>query len=77
MDNQSLFNVGAGAILAISGWFVRQLWDAVQDLKTDLHDLEVKLPERYLSKEDFSSTMKEIKDMLRHISDKLDDKADK
>lgn len=40
-------------ITAIIGWFVKTLWDAVSSLKQDLKILEVKLPENYVTKEDF------------------------
>lgn len=40
-------------ITAIIGWFVKTLWDAVSSLRQDLKILEVKLPENYVTKEDF------------------------
>ena len=58
-------------------WFARQVWEATQQLKADLHALEVDLPKTYVSKDDFSDTMKHIEDMFQRIYDKLDGKADK
>jgi ATP-dependent Clp protease adapter protein ClpS len=76
-DAQTLINVGLAAILAAVGWFARQLWEAVQRLQRDLHEVEVSLPTSYVSKNDFNTTMKHIEDMFQRIYDKLDEKADK
>ena len=77
MDPQSLINLAAGLAIAIGGWFARQVWDSVQRLKEDLHEIEVDLPKSYVTKDDFNQTMKHIENMVQRIYDKLDGKADK
>lgn len=77
MDTQTLINMSAGAILAALGWFARVLWEAVSALREDLHRLEVDLPSHYIRRDEFQEGMKEIKDMLGKIFDKLDGKQDK
>lgn len=77
MDLQTIINIAAGCCIAVAGWFARELWVAVKDLKEDIHKIEVELPSHYLRKDEFAEGMKEIKDMLRQIFDKLDAKADK
>lgn len=77
LDFQILFNAAAGIIFVGAGWFLRQLWDAVERLKKDLHDIEKELPVLYVRRDEFSDGLKEIKEMLYKISDKLDNKADK
>lgn len=77
MDPQSLINVAGGIILAGIGWWARVIWDSLQKLKEDLHQVEVDLPKTYVSKDDFSKTMRHIEDMFQRIYDKLDNKADK
>ena len=81
MDTQTLINFALGALLAIIGWLARQLWEAVERLKADLHQIEVDLPSRYVRREEFSEALKEIKDLCRQIFDKVDSmeqrKADK
>ena len=77
MDFQTIVNLCAGAAVAVFGWFARELWVAVKDLKEDIHKIEVELPSNYLRKDEFAEGMKEIKDMLAKIFDKLDGKADK
>lgn len=76
-DFQAYLNWGGGAALSALGWFARQLWDAVKQLKTDLEDLRLDIAKNYVPKEDYKETIKEIKEMFKYISDKLDAKADK
>ena len=77
MDTQIFLNWAAGVALAAGGWFGRQLWDASQELRRDLHQLEVNLPEKYVQKVDLDRRMQHIEDMFQRIYDKLDGKADK
>ena len=77
MDPQSLNNIGGGVILAGVGWWARVIWESVQRLKDDLHEIEVDLPKSYVTKDDFNITMKHIETMVQRIYDKLDAKADK
>lgn len=77
MDQQTIINLGAGAILAVFGWFARVLWDAVAALREDLHKIEVDLPSSYVRKEEFADALRTISDKLDKIWDKLDEKADK
>jgi hypothetical protein len=77
MDWQNLINIAGGAALATIGWFARQLWDAVQKLKTDMSRLELSISDNYVKKDDFKDGIKELKEMLGKIFDKLDSKADR
>lgn len=74
---QNLINAAFGAILMLSGWVLRTIWDAVNGLKKDLQELERGLPETYVRRDDYKDDMSEVKDMLRAIFNKLDNKADK
>jgi len=76
MDQPTL-NMIFGGVLAVSGWFARQLWEAVQALKGDIHKIEVDLPISYVRKDDLDKRMDHIEDMFKRIYDKLDGKADK
>jgi len=59
------------------GWFARQLWDAVSELRRDLHKIEIDLPTNYVQKNEYAETMKRIEIMFERIFDKLEAKADK
>ena len=44
MDTQTLMNIASTVAIAIGGWFAREVWGAVKELRSDLHELEVDLP---------------------------------
>jgi len=77
MDYQTLINWAAGTALTMMGWFARQLWDAVKELKGDLSKLREEIAKDYVPKNDFKEFAQEIRGMFQRISDKLDEKADK
>ena len=77
MDAQNLINIVGGTVLSVLGWFARQLWDAVQDLKRDVKAIEVDLPTFYVRKEDLESRLDRLEAALNRIFEKLDHKADK
>lgn len=77
MDHQTVINLLIGIGLAVGGWFARQIWDAMKELREDLHRIEIDLPTHYIRRDEFNDGIKEIKDMLGKIFDKLDEKADK
>lgn len=76
-DWQTIINLGAGVTLTVIGWFARQLWDAVNGLKSDLSALREEIAKDYTRRDDFKEFAFEIRQMFREISDKLDKKADK
>lgn len=76
-DYQILINIGAGTALSIMGWFARQLWDAVTELKRDLAKLREEIAKDYTPKHDFQAAMTELRGMFEIIRNKLDDKADR
>ena len=77
MDWQLLFNLVGTAIMATIGWFARQLWDSVKDLKEDSKNIQVDLPTNYVRKVDIESQFNKLEASLQRILDKLDQKADK
>ena len=46
---KSLLEMGLWVIVATMGWFLRELWGAVKELRSDLHRLEVNLPTNFSS----------------------------
>jgi hypothetical protein len=84
MDGQMIINLLAGSALAVIGWFARQLWDAVERLKSDVKDIEICLPSNYVHKKDMSdlkhdmeARFDKLESMLARIFEKLDQKQDK
>ena len=77
MDAQSIINFAGGASLAVGGWFARQLWDALAELRRDMHALEIDLPKNYVRKDEFANAVTRIETMLEKIFDRLNEKVDK
>lgn len=77
MDLQTVLNFAIGAALAVSGWFARRLWDAVESLRGDMSRLREELPKTYITKDDFRDGVQELKRLLIAIDSKLDKKQDK
>jgi hypothetical protein len=77
MDYQQILNIGLGVAMAITGWFARELWAAVKELKSDLAKLREDLPREYVAKNDYRQDIRELKEMMSKIFDKIDAKQDK
>lgn len=63
--------------MAVLGWFARELWSAVKELKFDLAKLREDLPKEYVAKDDYRQDIRELKEMMNKIFDKIDAKQDK
>ena len=77
MDLQAIYNIGIGVVLAGIGWFAREIWGAVAELRRDLRQIEIDLPSNYLRKDEFREGLNEIKGILNEIFRKIDDIKDK
>jgi len=87
MDSQTLIWIVNGLLVVSStviGWFARQLWDAVKELKNDLGTLqkdlghlEVKLAKEYVPYDRLKDALEPIMNALIEIKDTLKTKADK
>ena len=73
MDSQTFFNVALGLIAFLGGWVLNNITKAIERLDTDVRAM----PHTYVVREDYRADMREIKDMLGKIFDKLDTKVDK
>ena len=77
MESQNLINAALAVASSVTGWFARELWSAVKELKSDLAKLREELPKAYVARDDYRDDIKEIKDMLTRLFDRIDGKADK
>jgi hypothetical protein len=79
MDWQTIINIGAGGLLTIGGWFARQLWDSVKELKNDVSAIRLSMSENYVKKsevENFKFDMDKRFDRIEVLLDKLFEKLD-
>ena len=52
-DYQSIINFLLGVGMAVGGWFARQVWEGMKELRSDIKSLEVSLPTTYVNKSEF------------------------
>ena len=52
-EYQSIINFLLGVGMAVGGWFARQVWDGMKELRSDIKSLEVSLPTVYVNKSEF------------------------
>ena len=69
MDNQQLFNI----VVSIGGFLAAYVLNM---LTQRIQKIEDKL-DSYVKKDDYREDIREVKDILKQIFDKLDSKADK
>lgn len=77
MEMQQIIDLGLGAVMAVIGWFARELWSAVKEMKSDLSKLREDLPKDYVTKDDYRQDIRELKEIMNKIFDRLENKQDK
>ena len=77
MDSQYVFNIIMSLAGVMGGWVLKTIWDSIRDLKDEIRSLSFEVHQDFARRDDFKEAIKEVKDMLVRIFDKLDDKADK
>jgi cell fate (sporulation/competence/biofilm development) regulator YmcA (YheA/YmcA/DUF963 family) len=73
MDNQQIFNM----IVSIAGFLAVYVFNSTTKQIQRLEDKINELPKEYVAKNDYRSDITEVKNILKQIFDKLDNKADK
>jgi hypothetical protein len=73
MENQQLFNI----VVSIGGFLMAFVFNWMTRKIQKLEDQVAELPKEYVTKDDYRNDIKEVKDILRQIFDKLDAKQDK
>lgn len=86
--DQMIFNWAVAAAGALCGWILKVIWDAIVELKKDLKQMDTKMHEDFVRRDDFKDVVSEIKrdmkdgfaktdNMLSLIFKKLEGKEDK
>jgi hypothetical protein len=73
MDYQVLFNIAVAIAGFFGGWTLNRIYIAIDRLDGDVRAM----PHNYVSKDDYKADIREMRDLLGKIFDKLDNKADK
>lgn len=77
MTPQDYINIIFCTTVTAIGWFGRELWQAIKELRSDLARLREELPSRYVPKDEFHNFSAAIFKKLDRIEDKIDKKLDK
>ena len=77
MNNQEVINGLLAGGFTVLGWFARELWAAVKELKADLAKLREDLPKEYVARDDYREDIRDIKAMLAKIFEKLEGQVDR
>ena len=73
MDYQVLFNIAVAMAGFFGGWTLNRIYQTIDRLDSDVRNM----PLNYVTRDDYRNDMRDIKDMLGKIFDKLDGKVDK
>ncbi len=73
MDYQILFNIAVAIAGFFGGWTLNRIYIAIDRLDSDVRSM----PHDYVSRDDYKADIREVRDLLGKIFDKLDNKADK
>lgn len=73
MDNQQLFNI----VVSVGGFLAVYVFNSVTTKLQKLEDKINELPHSYVIKDDYRADIAEVKNILKQIFDKLDNKQDK
>jgi predicted RNA-binding protein with EMAP domain len=73
MDYQVLFNISVAAAGFFSGWTLNRIYQAIDRLDGDVRNM----PLNYVTRDDYRNDIKDVREMLGKIFDKLDGKVDK
>ena len=72
-DYQVLFNIAVAIAGFFGGWTLNRIYIAIDRLDSDVRSM----PHDYVSRDDYKADIRDIREMLGKIFDKLDNKADK
>jgi len=75
--DQTFINFALAAASSVLGWWAREMWTSVKELKNDLAKLREELPRDYCIKTEFDKRFDRMERVLDKIWEKLDCKADK
>mgnify|MGYP003350458621 FL=1 len=73
MDYQVLFNIAVAISGFFGGWTLNRIYQAIDRLDNDVRNM----PSHYVARDDYRTDLKDIREMLGRIFDKLDGKVDK
>lgn len=88
MDWQDIFNIVLSIALGGVGWFAREIWESVKMARKEIRDIDVKMHQDFVRRDDFKEAIAELKSDMREgfseirntlhlLNEKIDLKSDK
>ena len=84
MDAQQIINTLVGVVGALGGWWMRIMYQSLEELKAQdtklaekVSNIEILVAGKYVTREDFDKKIDAMFSKLDKIDNKLDSKADK
>jgi chorismate mutase len=88
MDWQTVINFVLGSFTALIGWFAREIWDAIKELRGEIKQLDRQMHQDFVRRDDFRDAMaehkqdmqqgfREVKELLGAVFKRLESKQDK
>ena len=88
MDWQTVINLILGVALSGIGWCAREIWEQVKSMRKDISAMDVRMHQDFVRRDDFKEAVSELKqdmregfsevrDTLKLLNAKLDQKSDK
>jgi chorismate mutase len=88
MDWQTVINISLGSMMGIVGWFAREIWETIKDLRREIHELDQKMHKDFVRRDDFKDAMAEhkrdmqrgfdeVKELIGAVFKRVDNKQDR
>ena len=77
MDYQQIIETILAALGVLGAWVLNTLWNGIKHLESEMKELNREFNQEFVRREDFKEAIRDLKDMLSKIFDRLDSKADK
>lgn len=88
MNHDMIFSIGAGAILGIIGYFLKDIRSSIREqqksnqeeikvLRADLEELRAELPEKFVLRDDYIRTLSNLENKIERNFDAVNKKLDK
>ena len=72
MDSQNIFDWMTGIGGAVIGWMLKVIWEALQDVRVEIKELDKQMHDDFVRRDDFKEAIREIKDDMREGFNKVD-----
>jgi hypothetical protein len=77
MDTQQIIESVLAACGVMGAWVLNTLWNGIKHLENEVKEINREINQEFVRREDFREAIRDLKDMLNKIFDRLDTKVDK